>query len=217
MMAMSEDRPEQDRGVSMKNIALSALLTLLLLLSIGGVAGAIAGLIESPENWGEATLAMAGAALVGAAAALGLRRLKPWAGSGEPISPKTRKAHNLMLLSGALGALIGAALAISTISLDQPWALFSNSPMAPAVVIPVIAVWLLLVPLVSWQWHRSVDEHEAEAYKFGGLAGLYLYAFLAPAWWLAWRGGLVPEPDTMLLYLLVLLVWSVGWFWRRYR
>jgi hypothetical protein len=217
MMAMSEDRPEEDRGVSMKNIAVSALLTLLLLLSIGGVAGAIAGLIESPENWGEATLAMAGAALVGAAAALGLRRLKPWAGSGEPISPKTRKANNLMLLSGALGALIGAALAISTISLDQPWALFSNSPMAPAVVIPVIAVWLLLVPLVSWQWHRSVDEHEAEAYKFGGLAGLYLYAFLAPAWWLAWRGGLVPEPDTMLVYLLVLLVWSVGWFWRRYR
>ena len=216
MMAMSEDRRE-DRAVSVKTVALSVLLGLVVLFSLGAIAGAAAAWIESPANWGEATLAIAGALAVGAFATLGLLRLKPWAGSGEPVSPKTRKANNLLLLSAVIGAVLGAALSIGTISLDEPFALFSNSPMSPAVVIAALAVWLLIVPVISWQWHRSIDEHEAEAYKFGGIAALYLYVFLVPAWWFAWRGGFVPAPDTMVIYLLVIGVFTVGWFWRRSR
>ena len=216
MMAMSEQRHE-DRPASAKTVVFSVLLGMVVLLAIGAVAGAIAGWLESPENRGEAILAMAGAVLVGAAATFGLLRLKPWAGSGEPISPKTRKANNMLLLSGVLGALLGAALSISTLSMDDPFALFSNSPMSAAVVIPALAVWLLIVPLISWQWHRSVDEHEAEAYRFGGLAGLYLYAFLATPWWLAARAGLAPRADSMVIYVIILAVWALGWFWRRYR
>ena len=216
MMAMSEDRPE-DRAVSVKTVALSALLGLVVLFCIGGIAGAAAAWIESPENWGEATLAIAGSVLVGAAAALGLLRLKPWAGYGEPISPKTRKSRNMLMLSVVLGAILGAALSLSTIRMDDPWAMFSNSPLPQAVVIPALVVLLLIVPVISWQWHRSVDEHEAESYKFGGLAALYLYAYLAPAWWFAARGGLLPAPDVMVIYLIVVFVWLAGWFWRRYR
>ena len=216
MMVKSDERRE-DRAVSVKTVALSALLGVVLLASIGAVAGAVAGWSESPSNWGEAMLAIAGAVTVGAFATVGLLRLKPWSGTGEPVAPRTRKANNLLLLSGALGGLLGAALSISAISSGGPSGLFSNSPMAPAVVIPAIAIWLLIVPLISWQWHRNVDEHELDSYQFGGLAALYLYTFLAPAWWFAWRGGLVPAPDTMVSYLIVMGVWGVGWFWRRYR
>ena len=62
-----------------------------------------------------------------------------------------------------------------------------------------------------------VDEHEERSYQFGGLAALYLYGFATPAWWLAARGGLVPAPDAMVIFLGVMFVWCVGWFWRRYR
>jgi hypothetical protein len=216
MMAMSEERDE-GRAMNLRTVALTAVLGLLLLLSIGAIGGAAAAWIKSPENWGAAVLAMAGAVLIGAAATLGLLKLKPWAGSGEPISPGTRKANNLLLLSGFIGGVLGAVLSLSMISLDDPLALFSNSPMPRAVVIPSIAVWLLIVPLISWQWHLSVDEHEEQSYQFGGLAALYLYSFLTPAWWLAARGGLLPAPDAMIIFMGVMLVWGIGWFWRRYR
>lgn len=216
MMAMSENGHE-GRATSVKTIALAALLGLVVLLSLGAITGAGFAMLDGDGNATEATIIIAVAVIAALAAIWGLLRLKPWAGTGEPMSPKTRKANNLLLLSAALGGVLGAALSISTINMDDPFALFSNSPMSRAVVIPALAVWLLLVPLISWQWHRNVDEHEAEAYKFGGLAGLYLYGFLAPAWWLAARGGLAPAPDTMVIYLIVIAVWCVGWFWRRYR
>lgn len=216
MMAMNEDRHEV-RAVGVKTVILAGLLGLVVLLAIGGIAGAAAAWIESPENWGEATLAIAGAVAIGAFATLGLLRLKPWGRTDEPISPKTRKSRNMLMLSVLLGVILGAALSLSTISMDDPFAMFSNGPLPAAVVIPTLAVLLLAVPVISWQWHRNVDEHEAEAYKFGGLAAVYLYGYLAPAWWLAARGGLVPAPDVMVIYLIVLSVWLVGWFWRRYR
>src|SRR5688500_9781454 len=168
MMSMSEDRQDADRKITVKTVALSAVLGLVVLFSFGAVVGATTAWVESPENWGEAVLAIAGAVAVGGFATLGLLMLKPRAGRGEPISPKIRKANKLLLLSGVLGGVIGAALALSSISAGDPWAMFSNSPLPASVVFPALAVLLLIVPVISWQWHRSVDEHEAESYKFGG-------------------------------------------------
>ena len=213
MMAMSEERGV---GRMALRVVGTAVLVVVFAYSLGVVVGASEALLEG--RGGSARVARLAVALVALVGCIwGVIFLRPWPRRDEPVSPRTRKAYNLLLLSGVLGGVIGIALAISTISMDEPMAMFSNSPMAPAIVVPVLAVWLLIVPLLSWQWHRSVDEHEAEAYKFGGLAGLYLYAFLAPAWWLAARGGLVPAPDTMVIYLIVLGVWCIGWFWRRYR
>jgi hypothetical protein len=217
MMAISEERPDQDRAITVKTVALSTLLGMIVLLSMGVVAGAGFALLDGSSKQGRAILIIAVGLAAGLAALVGLMRLKPWAGSGEPMSPKTRKANKMLALAALLGGLFGAALSISTVSMDNPWALFSNSPMSPWIVIPAIAVWLSIVPAISWQWHRSIDEHEAEAYKFGGVASLYLYAFLTPAWWLAWRAGLVPAPETMVIYLLVISVFGIGWFWRRSR
>ena len=220
MMAMSEERPDEVRAAGVKTVALSIVLGLVILLALGILIGAGYALATGEVDPGEMPITI-GLGIVGGLALLvavvGLVRLKPWAGSGEPMSAKTRKANNLLLLSGALGGVIGAALSIATISMDNPYALFSDAPMSRWAVIPALAVWLLVVPVISWQWHRSIDEHEAEAYKFGGIAALYLYAFLAPAWWFAWRGGLVPAPQTMVIYMLVISVFGIGWFWRRSR
>lgn len=219
MMAMSDNRPlgGADETPRFRKILLSVLMVTIILFSAGAVAGATIAMLDGSAEGAKAPIMVLVALMALAAAGYGLVRLKPWAGSGEPMSPKTRKANNLLMLSGAIGAVIGGALAISTIRMEEPFGLFSNGALSAAVVIPILIVWLVLVPLISWQWHRNVDEHEANAYQFGALYAIYLYAFLAPAWWLAWRGGLVPEPDTMVVYLIVLTVWSLGWFWRRYR
>ena len=213
MMAMSEERSV---GRMALKVVGTAVLILVFAYSLGVVVGASEALLEG--RGGPSRIARLAVALVSVAGCVwGVIYLRPWPRRDEPVAPRTRKANNLLLLSGVLGGVIGVALAGATISMGEPLAMFSNGPIAPAIVVPVLAVWLLIVPLISWQWHRSVDEHEAEAYRFGGLAGLYLYAFLAPAWWLAARGGLVPAPDTMVIYAIVLGVWGMGWFWRRYR
>jgi hypothetical protein len=203
----------------MRTVALSALLALILLFSLGAIAGAGVAWFEPGSDSDPLTAGIVvGVAVAAAALSLwGLLRLKPWAGADEPISPKTRKARNLLYASAALGAVIGAVLALGTIDMDDPFGLFSNRPLSRTVVIPILAVWLLVVPVISWQWHRSVDEHEAEAYKFGGIAALYLYAFVTPAWWLAWRAGMLPAPEAMAIYLAVIAVMTAGWFWRRHR
>ena len=220
MMAMSEERPDEVRAAGVKTVALSIVLGLVMLLALGILIGAGYALATGEVDPGEMPITI-GLGIVGGLALLvavvGLVRLKPWAGIGEPISAKTRKANNLLLLSGALGGVIGAALSIATISMDDPFTLFSTAPLPPAVIIPALVVWLLIVPAISWQWHRSIDEHETQSYQFGGIVALYLYAFLAPAWWFAWRGGLVPAPGTMVVYLIVMSIWGLGWFWRRYR
>ena len=220
MMAMTEDR-EEERPLSARDAVLSVLAGTLALIAFGGAAGGAGALLFGDADEG-ANLPMAIALIavlvaIGGIALWGLKLLKPWAAMSGPMSPKTRKARNLLIASGALGGVIGAVLAVSTISMDDPFALYSNGPLAPAVVIPILAVWFLVVPAISLQWHRNVDEHELETYRFGGLAALYLYAFVVPAWWLAARAGLVPPADAMVMYLIVMGVWCIGWFWRRYR
>jgi hypothetical protein len=219
MMAMSEERPDERAAAGLKTVVLSAVLGLILLFSVGAIAGAGFALLDGEADTSPATVAILVAVALAAAllAAWGLLRLKPWAGADEPMSPKTRKARTLLFASGALGGVIGAVLALATISMDDPFALYSNSPLPSALVIPILAVWFLVVPVISLQWHRSADEHEKESYQFGALAAIYLYAFIAPAWWLAARAGLMPRADSMVIYLIVLGVWLVGWFWRRYR
>jgi hypothetical protein len=217
MMVTSNEQPEEDRARSPWNIALALLLGLLVIFAAGVVVGAGVALSKNPSGGTSAVLTMAAAATIALGALYALLRLKPWPRSDEPVSPKTRTANNLVIASGAMGGVIGLVLALSTIDMDDPFALFSNAPLSVAVVAPILAVWLLVVPVISVKWHRNVDEHEAESYKFGGLAALYLYAYLAPAWWLAARAGLAPAADSMVIYLVVIHVWLVGWFWRRYR
>lgn len=183
---------------------------------LGVIVGASEALAEDGADPSYRVFKIAVAFLGAAGCIWGVLRLKAWqwGDPNEPISPKTHKAYNLLLGSGLIGGVLGLFLAIGT---EDPRELLSNGPMSLALVIPSLAVWLVIVPVISWHWHRNIDEHERDAYQTGGLIALYLYIFLAPAWWLAARGGLVPAPDSMVLYLIVLTVWGVGWFWRRYR
>lgn len=213
MTAMSEHAGR----TTWKTIVLAVLLAVLVALALGTALGAAAVAVTDADYRARSLLIAAIGLVIGGGAIWGLVRLKPWAGPDEPMAPSTRKARNWLWASAAVGALMGGAITLATLDSDNPFILYSNEPLPPALVIGLIAVIVLIVPLISWQWHRSVDEHEIEAYRFGGVLALYPYVFLTPAWWLAWRGGLAPEPNAMLIYVGVLAIWTAGWFWRRYR
>lgn len=134
-----------------------------------------------------------------------------------PMAANEKVSRNLVLASGTIGGLLGLMIAIGGIQKDDPLYLFGNGPLEPALGGIFLAVWLVIVPVISFLWWRVINEHEARSYSFGGMAALNVYYFVTLGWWIGWRSGFVPEPQHMAIYLVVTGVWIVGWMWRRYR
>jgi hypothetical protein len=191
-------------------------------IGIGGgivlifMAGMIAGLLSSVIENGGMNIKAAGILwvmlMVVGSIAYGMWRLWPEA-SNEPVAPRIRNARRILIASLALGAPLGFMLGVA----DEGTAeFFSEAPVRPSIAAAVIAVWLIVAPLLSWLWWRQIDEHEAGAYRDGGLIAVHAYLFVTPAWWMATRAGWLPPQEPMLVLLGVCLVWSLVWFVRRY-
>jgi hypothetical protein len=140
-------------------------------------------------------------------------------GPDAHVPRRERRSRNILLFSCGLGMLIGIILAGSDMmsASDDPLSVLSDSPIPPALAIGMTMFLVLVMPLLSWQWQKSIDEHEREAYQVGAVAAAYMFLILAPAWWLLWRGGLVPEPDGIILYFTFNFTFLIVWFWKKYR
>ncbi len=219
VMALSREPQDEDRPETLKISTMSILLGFLGLAGLSGAAGVVGAVlfdprIHHPVNW----LTWAYFALyflIGAGALWGLVRLKPWT-KREPMSPSTRKTNALFGLSGLVATASCLALIFSSWSKGNPFGPFSDSPVALWVALFVIASWLLSWA-IAWLWYFSADEHEQRASDVGLMIGGLLFAVVTPAWWVAARAGLMPQPNAMLLWLVVNVVWSIGWLWRRNR
>lgn len=208
----SEHR-EQSRLPGWQRVLLMSLLALLAIYSLSvildvGRAGMERGF--NPLIW----LLVSLAAITAAASAFAFFRMLR-TGRAEPEAESIRRSRNWIWASFALGALLGLALSAGIMGDDT--AVFSNAPLPPALAIATMAWLSVVVPFISWRWYRNVDEHERQSYNFGALAALYFYTCLTPGWWLGWRGGFLPEPAHMLVFLATMFIWCAGWFWRRYR
>jgi hypothetical protein len=132
-------------------------------------------------------------------------------------APTTRERRNytVLLLCGALGGAIGVAL---TLGGGTPLDAFSNSPLPTWLAVLLAVPIAVLLPIICVYWHRhAVDEQESAAYKLGALFGIYTYFIGAPTWWLLWRGGLLPAPNGIAIYMVTLSVTGVIWLWAKYR
>jgi hypothetical protein len=113
-----------------------------------------------------------------------------------------------------LGAVMGFGFAIADESGSM--ALFSNRPIGNVTAAAAIIGWMLLVPVLTWIWWRTVDEHETAVYAESGLIAAHVYLIGVPTWWLATRAGWLPAQDPMIVWLIVASVWTVIWLYRRY-
>lgn len=133
----------------------------------------------------------------------------------EPLSSRERLNRNIIYACLALGAVIAALFQLAPG--EGAAKLFDSSPLPLAVVVPIALVWLVIVPALAWYWHRhAVDEHEAAAYRDGAYYAAYAYLAAAPAWWILWRGGLLPEPNGVAIYLSFTSIWTLVWFRKKY-
>jgi hypothetical protein len=184
---------------------------------VGATAGIVAARLDRGGPVDAKLLAvLAGAMLIAAASAyLVYRSARAMRKAvGAPTS-RERRNYAVLLLCGALGGVIGMAL---TLGGGSPLDAFSNSPLPSWLAILLAVPILVLLPAVSVYWHRhAADEQEAAAYKLGALFGIYTYFIGAPAWWVLWRGGLLPAPDGIAIYLATVTVTGAIWLWAKYR
>jgi hypothetical protein len=194
-------------------------------LGIVMTAGAIAGYLAEHQAQGGGPLGTAGIVAMGAFAAIiaGLsyviwRTGSKMKGRNGSLPRREKMNQRVMVFSCLLGGAIAIALmASSTAEYGAP-TVFSEAPIKPWVAILLALVVGVGMPVLSVYWHnRVIDEQEAYAYRSGALIAIYAFWIGAPVWWLLWRGGLVPAPDGIAIYLITTFTALIVWFWKKYR
>lgn len=193
-------------------------------------AGAIVGYLAQHQSQGGGPLgnpgiivmAVFGAIIIGLGFAI-WRNAAALKREEDGLTRRERLNRNIMIGCLALGAVMGGILA-ATGNLDiadresSAFAIFDDSPIPTIAALFIAFVWAGAMPVVTWFWHtRAIDEQEASAYRDGGYYAAYAYLFLAPTWWLLWRGGLLPEPNGVTIFTAFSLIWLAIWFWKKYR
>lgn len=144
--------------------------------------------------------------------------------SGETMSRREKLNRNIIVVCGLLGGVMGGVLAATGLlgSPDgapfDPGSTLISGPIPTALALVLVFVWGVVMPAIAWFWHtRAIDEQEASAYRDGGYYAAYAFLILAPLWWLLWRGGMLPEPNGVAIYLTFSILWSAIWLWKKYR
>ena len=138
---------------------------------------------------------------------------------GRPGS-RTGKAQWITIGSLGIGVVLGILL-VSVSGSDVYPGLLSGGGGDDALlptwfVIGALVIMLVVVPIATVIYHRNADEHETRAMADGGLIAGYAYVQIAGSWWLAWRGGLAPEPDGYILFWGFIAVWLIVANYRKY-
>ncbi len=207
----------------LKSTVLAVLLGVVALFGLSGIAGLLKIMLAAKSFWGpwgwQTKFFLAQNLFFGVGAIWGWLKLKPWRGwrdLDEPISPATRRSRrfielmNLIVLPGTLVLFFGS------VSMEHPFAMFTNSPVPLWVAIVAMTCWLLARVLREF-WHYNTDEHEQRAIDFGRRVGAGVFFAVTPAWWIAARGGILPQPNAMILWLLTIGIVSISWLWHRSR
>ena len=142
--------------------------------------------------------------------------------SDERATRREKLNRNIMMACTGLGFVTGLVIIVSGISntsgkITDPFSALLTRPIPLTIVIPLVVFWGVIMPVIAWFWHtRAIDEQEANAYRDGSYYAAYAFLFLTPLWWLLWRGGLLPEPNGVAIYLTFSMVWTIVWFWKKY-
>lgn len=215
---MSIDQTGQDGTVSSGRRLLRVILLLLLAVML---AGAIAGFLGAHAEGGggplstTATIAFAVILLLGLASLVQIYRdLRGLFGDMDKMPRAERVSVQFLAVSMILGMIGGAATVL--LQSGTEWLEPGNRSMPPALAISATVFLLTIGPWASWRWWRAIDEHERAAYVDGANAAGHFALFGGIAWWLLARAALVPDPDAMILVIVMSIIWSAVWLYRKF-
>lgn len=203
-------------------LVLRIAFALFALLGVVFCAGLMVGIIVSAIEQG-AIRPRAIALLLGAVVGLGLFGFAGWWLSAHWRQP-ARSAYDrrykrmmvFLLVSGLpLGILLGLAGEGGTQA-----TLLSNDPLNPGLAGLAAAVLVVVLCATLTLYHRTIDDHEQQAYLWANSIAFYFLAIALPVAWLLARGRLIPPigiGSAMLILLAAALINFTVWAWLKYR
>lgn len=211
-----KDEPSQTKS-PLAEAAIGLLLATAMIFCLGiGVGMTMAHIDKGGGISAKFALLMAADAallvVLGYALARHVRKMRAATG---PLTRRETLNRNILIACGLLGGVIALVLVLA--SGGENFAAFSDAPLPPAIAITLALVTGIAVPALSYYWQKHAsDEQEIDAYEKGTVAGFYLYAIGAPTWWLLWRGGLLPEPNGILIYFATIFLVGIVWMRRKH-
>jgi len=131
----------------------------------------------------------------------------------DPEAPRVKRSRNIVYGLMGISVFLGLLLAVA----DGPGtSFFSGGPINPLTAGIAIFFWLGLMPIATWLWWSSIDEHEGEAYRDGAFVAGHAYLFIVPAWWLGTKAGWLPPQEPISIMLIISVIWSLVWLIRKY-
>lgn len=111
------------------------------------------------------------------------------------------------------GAVAGGAVGYTEVGEGG----FEGATIAPWLAIILTGVFLATVILGGWLMKRHVDEHEIGLHTASAAWGGTAFAVAFPAWFLLWKGRLVPEPSALALFGVFYAASLAGYLIKKYR
>lgn len=134
---------------------------------------------------------------------------------GEPHTPRGNRMRWLLVAIVLIG--IAMSLPINLADSDQGGRLlFGNGPVPSRTALIVLLMWGAALPAVTILGRRTSDEHARTANDFGMAAGYQAFYYVAPIWWMGWRGGFFSQPDVMILFVGAAIVCAAATMWKRF-
>ena len=136
-------------------------------------------------------------------------------GPGE-AADRARSRRTLIMFAAL--ASIGGAVGFTAALIEPRAAAITAGDSLPA-WFAILAALLLLgaVTAGSIVYHRTMDELQRLDNYWAATVGANVLLIAYPVWLILWKGGLVPAPDAMTLYLAVLLSTGLAYIWRKLR
>ena len=135
---------------------------------------------------------------------------------GEPHTPRGNRVRWMLVALVVVGIATSIPISAGAPELGAR-ALWSNAPLPTVPALIACMLWGLAMPVLILSGRRNSDEHARASHDFAMMVGGQVFTYVTPIWWMGWRGGFLPEPEAMQLFLAVLvIVWCVN-MWRSYR
>lgn len=177
-------------------------------LGIGLIYGGLVGMgvVFTQDEFSFAAFAVCIVCLtIGIPICLYAYRKTPSLREGDPDTPRARRMGKMVFFLMCFAVVIMLPFVIRGDTLEG-MDLFSNGPVPAWIALFLGIIWALGMPLLVYINRQNMDELERTEFQFGETLGFQFFGIAAPVWWIAARGGLVPPPDVMILFIATLVV-----------
>ncbi|MDY7523028.1 hypothetical protein [Sphingomonas sp. 10B4] len=136
-------------------------------------------------------------------------------GPGE-AADRTRSRRTFITF--AVLSVLGGAVGFTAALIEPHEATLTTGGSLPA-WFAILAALLLIgaVTAGSLVYYRTIDELQRLDNYWAATMGANVLLMAYPVWLILWKGGLVPAPDAMTLYLAVLVSTGLAYAWRKLR